>query len=157
MRTAEAREVAGRVLPLLETPTTFDTKEFKHLRRRAASDMQASCYYGGHYFDPHTASTGSPELHLCQSAITCPVRHGRDLMTVWCCGLGELEEIVRRPANGSVVDWTYYDYVQLDTDGSVMVFMRNRSVFARELASATGSHRTYSCDALRRGQQHPAS
>lgn len=157
MRTQEVRKLLAEVLPKLETPVAFDHRQFKHLRRRRADSMQNSCYYGGHYFDPHTASMGSPELHLCQSAITCPIRHGSDLFTVWVCGLGTLEVIMRRPAHGSAVDWSFYSFIRLNDEGPVMVFMQNRGRFACELAEATGNHRVCSCDDLRRGRLHSAN
>ena len=151
MRTAEAREVVSRILPQLATPVQFKPEEFKHLRRRAADSMQPSCYYGGHYFDPHTAVAGSPEMNLCQSAITGTIRHGNDCFTIWFCYLGELEEIVRRPANGSVVDWSYYDFVKLDDETKVMVFPTNRFRFGHEVAAVVGNDTLWSCYNLKKG------
>ena len=156
MTSQKAREVVARVLPQLETPVRFDPKEFKHLRRRRADSMQGSCYYGGHYFDPHTAAAGSPEMHLCQSAITGTIRHGNDCFTVWLVGLGSLKVILQRPANGSVVDWSFYSFIMLDDDGTALVFPANRGPFGAELARLEGTHSVQSCHALKVGRlQNP--
>ena len=148
MRPEVARQAVMRVFPKLETRARWDATRFRRLRRKRPSDATTALYYCGRYFEPKRVAEGTPQLHLCRSAITGEVRFDNDDLQVWVCGLRELRLIVNRGI-GRWERWTCYSYVRLDAEGTVLVFPSHRTRFGRELAFAARTFGVYHCEALR--------
>ena len=147
MRPDVARQAIMRVFPGLETRARWEATRFRRLRRKRPSDATTALYYGGRYFEPKRVAEGTPQLHLCRSAITGEVRFDGEDLPVWVCGLHELRLIVNRGI-GRWERWTGYSYVRLDGE-TVLVFPSHRTMFGRELAFAARTYDVYRCEALR--------